>query len=104
MTLDPAVRSRLLAGAGLRIAKVTPLSTGNNAVLHKAEMDDGRIVVVKQARPGAGLDIEGYMLRLLAERSNLPVPAVHLADDDLLVMDYLEARGGLRLDVLDPVL
>lgn len=95
MTLDPAVRGRLLAGAGLRVSKVSPLSTGNNAALSLAETDDGRAVVIKQARPGAGLDIEGYMLRLLAERSDLPVPAVHLAEDALLVMDYLEARGRL---------
>ncbi len=95
MTLTPAVRGRVDQAAGSPAIDIQPLSTGNNAVLYKAGLADGRAMVIKQAGPGGHLDIEGYMLRLLAQRSDLPVPAVYLADDDLLVMDYLEARGRL---------
>ena len=95
MTLNPAVLARLAHATGSSATGIAPLSSGNNAVLYKAALTDGRTMVVKQARPGAGLDVEGYMLRLLAERSDLPVPAVYLADDDLLIMDHVDARGGL---------
>ena len=76
---------RLGDATGSPATTVVPLSSGNNAVLYKAALANGRTMVVKQAAVGAGLDIEGYMLRLLAQRSDLPVPAVYLADDDLLV-------------------
>ena len=95
MTLSPAARARLDEATGSPATSVLPLSTGNNAILYKALLTDGRAMVVKQARAGAGLDIEGYMLNLLAQASDLPVPAVYLADDDLLVMDFVEATGGL---------
>ena len=34
------------------------------------------------------------MLGELARHSTLPVPAVHLSEPDLLVMDFIETDGG----------
>ena len=43
---------------------------------------------------GPSLEIEAYMLSELARLSDLPVPHVHLAAADLLVMDYIDNDGG----------
>ena len=42
----------------------------------------------------ADLNLEAYMLGELARHSSLPVPAVHVAEPDLLAMDFIEADGG----------
>ena len=71
------------------------LSGGCVADVRLASLADGRRVVVKAGEPGSKLDIEGRMLRYLAEHSSLPVPEVFIGDDDLLVMAYIEHGGGL---------
>ena len=42
----------------------------------------------------ADLSFEAYMLGELARLSALPVPAVHVAEPDLLAMDFIETDGG----------
>jgi fructosamine-3-kinase len=42
----------------------------------------------------AALDLEAYMLNELVRLSEFPVPHVHYADADLLVMDFIENDGG----------
>ena len=42
----------------------------------------------------ATLDIEGFMLGELKRLSDLPVPRVHHAEPDLLVMDFIDNDGG----------
>jgi fructosamine-3-kinase len=63
---------------------------------YRAELADGRKLAVKvRAEAGrADLTLEAYMLAELARQSSLPVPAVHLAEPDLLVMDYIDHDGG----------
>ena len=61
------------------------------------ELEDGRRVVAKsmpQAIQGGGLAIEAEMLRHLAGRSDLPVPEVLFAADDLLLLSYIPNSGG----------
>lgn len=89
-------RRRLEALLGSPVARVNPLSGGCIAEVARVELADGRRFVVKDGRPGDGLDLEGWMLATLAERSNLPVPHVHVADDDLLVIDWLDSGGSLN--------
>lgn len=64
------------------------LSGGCVGDVRRAVLEGGTSVVVKT---GHGLEVEGWMLRTLAERSALPVPAVLHADDSLLVIEYIEA-------------
>lgn len=64
------------------------LSGGCVGEVRRAVLEGGGSVVVKT---GGGLEVEGWMLRTLAARSALPVPAVLHADDSLLVMEYIEA-------------
>ncbi|MEQ8602880.1 MAG: fructosamine kinase family protein [Marivibrio sp.] len=54
-----------------------------------------RLAVKQAAAREAQLDLEGWMLRLLAERSALPVPAVHYAAPELLIMDFVETGGPI---------
>ena len=65
----------------------------------QVELADGRKMAVKAsggkpAASGLNLALEGYMLRELARRSDLPVPRVHYADDTLLIMDWIDHDGG----------
>ncbi len=71
------------------------LSGGCVGEVYRLDLSDGRRVVAKIGGPGGGLALEGWMLTYLEEHSNLPVPSVVHASDELLVMDYVESGGGL---------
>jgi fructosamine-3-kinase len=78
--------------------RIVPLSGGCVADARRLDMPDGRVLVAKRAAAAAGatLALEGWMLDYLARHTALPVPAVHVCRDDLLVMDWLP--GGDALD------
>ena len=78
--------------AGAPVARLSPLGGGCIGAVYRAALEDGRALA---AKVGGGLAIEGFMLRYLAENSRLPVPRVLYAGDDLLVMDFIEAAGGI---------
>jgi fructosamine-3-kinase len=90
------VKERLEAGLGARVAALAPMPVGFGLTGFKVELPDGRRLVVKARQASARVDLrlEGYMLGELARRSTLPVPAVHLSEPDLLVMDFIETDGG----------
>lgn len=92
MPLLADARSRIEAALGTRVRGSSVLGGGQIADVRKIELADGRTVVVKR---GANLALEGWMLRYLADRSSAPVPAVFVADDDLLMMEYVENDGTL---------
>lgn len=88
-------RATLAERLGSPVTAARPLSGGCVAEVLAVDLEDGRRLVVKAGRPGDGLDLEGWMLDVLAGRAALPVPRVHLAADDLLVLDRLETGGPL---------
>ena len=92
MTAAPA--AAIEAVLGRRPRSLTPLAGGCIAEVYRAELDDGSVVTAKWATAG-GLEPEGFMLRYLAKHSELPVPGVIHAGDDLLIMDYVETGGSL---------
>ena len=78
------------------VIRIRPLSSGHNARLSIVDVADGRVLVAKEATaPNAKLDIEGRMLRYLAEHSELPVPHVWHNSADLLMMDHLPDDGRM---------
>ncbi len=89
-----ALEDMIAARLGAAVRRLTPLSGGCVGDVFRADLSDGRHVVVKAGQAGSRLDLEGWMLRHLAE-AQLPVPAVRYAADDLLAMDYVETSGGL---------
>lgn len=70
-----------------------PLSGGCIGDVRAYDLSDGRRVAVKTG--GDQFDLEGWMLRYLAEHSALPVPEVLVCAPDLLVMSYLDTSGGI---------
>lgn len=82
---------RIEAATGKRPGRMSALSGGCIAEIYRVELAGDAPVVVKR---GGNLDIEGWMLRYLAERSSLPVPEVILAEPDLLIMSHIETGGS----------
>ncbi|APW99237.1 fructosamine kinase [Halobiforma lacisalsi AJ5] len=64
------------------------LEGGQIGSAYRVDLADGTRVVAKVGR--TPLSVEAFMLRTLARESTLPVPDVYHADDDLLVLEYVE--------------
>ncbi|HEX2447397.1 MAG TPA: fructosamine kinase family protein [Methyloceanibacter sp.] len=92
--LDAELESKL----GSRVVGARPLPVGFGRLGFEIELADGRRLAVKARRGDnderSSLELEAYMLRELARLSDLPVPHVHYADADLLIMDFIENDGG----------
>lgn len=81
---------------GQRILKSQVLNGGCIGEVYRLHLEDGRSIVAKIASGnGATLDIEGYMLRYLAEHSELPVPEVLHSSESLLLMAHIEGNSRL---------
>ena len=89
-----ALEDRIAAAAGARVLALRPLSGGCVGEVFRADLASGARVVVKAGEAESRLDIEGDMLRYLAEAA-FPVPKVIFADAALLLMEYIETSGGL---------
>ncbi len=85
--MTQALAQRLEAVAGAEIRTLAPLRGGDIAAIWRVDLADGRILVAKQGRQ---LKLEAWMLRYLGEKSKVPVPEVHHAEDTLLLMEFLE--------------
>lgn len=91
------LKARIEQALGDRVAQSRGLPVGFGLKGLEVRLADGRHLAVKARSGGTGpsLEIEAYMLRELARLSELPVPHVHYADADLLVMDFIETDGGI---------
>jgi fructosamine-3-kinase len=87
-----ATSRRIEAALGRRPIADRALSGGCVADIRRVDLADGGRVVVKT---GGELTIEAYMLRYLRARSALPVPEVLHAEDDLLILEFVETSGAL---------
>ena len=90
------LKDRLEAALGSPIAETAALPVGFGLTGLTVRLSDGRRLAVKARRGDAGpnLALEGYMLGELDRLSDLPVPHVHVAEHDLLVMDFIDNDGG----------
>ena len=89
------VSTQIEAVVGERPDRLSALSGGCVGDVYHATMPSGRDLVAKVGDAGSGLKLEGSMLEYLAKYSDLPVPEVLSAEDELLVMTLIEAGGGL---------
>ena len=80
---------------GSRPVRFQPMGGGCVADVREVTLENGRTIVAKAGDAGAGLDLEGYMLKYLRDPGGLPVPDVLHADDELLLMSRIETAGGL---------
>ncbi|MFG0274975.1 MAG: fructosamine kinase family protein [Phycisphaerales bacterium] len=95
MALAPTDLERIAAAAGRSATGHAPLSGGCVGEVYRVDLENGRAVVAKVDRDRTGtLPDEGWMLDLLAERTDLPAPRTLLAEPDLLVMTVLPGTTG----------
>ena len=92
------LRAELETKLGSRVVEASSLPVGFGLTGLRIALADGRRLAVKASQAGESggshLELEAYMLGELARLSELPVPQVHYADADLLVMDFIETDGG----------
>jgi fructosamine-3-kinase len=93
---EMTLKERLEIALGSPVVGMSPLPVGFGLTGRKLILADGRCLAVKARDRGshASLEIEAYMLGELERLSELPVPHVHFADPDLLVMDFIETDGA----------
>lgn len=84
------IREAVETAVHTQIRDISPLSGGCVGQVYRVRLADGETLVAKvdeSAEPV--LATEGFMLRYLAEHSDLPVPEVIYDSDRLLLMSYL---------------
>jgi fructosamine-3-kinase len=93
--MDSGLESEIQRHLGIEPLHLSPLSGGCIGEVYRVELADLSQCVCKVGRDGeTGLDIEGFMLRYLAERSELPVPKVLYSSSNLLVMEFIEGDSA----------
>jgi len=90
------VKDRIETALGVGVTVLAPMPVGFGLAGYKVELADGRSLALKlrEGSARADLELEAYMLGELARHSDLPVPAVHIAEPDLLVMDFIDNDAG----------
>ncbi len=87
---------RITTALGWTPTRASPLSGGSIAEVVLLSAAGNARAVLKSGGSGApDLQIEAFMLRYLADNTDLPVPAVIAAAEDFLLLDYLP--GSTRL-------
>ena len=90
------ILARLSRIPGMLPCKMQPLSGGMIAAVYKVTLQDGGDVVVKAGAEDSRLDLEGDMLRHLADVSGLPLPPLLYSAPDLLILGFV--AGSSELD------
>ena len=80
---------------GAAVRRESSLAGGCVADARLVELADGARIVVKLSRGSGDLELEGWMLAYLGTKSDLPVPGVHLARPDILIMDYVDSGDSI---------
>lgn len=97
MAMDTGLSIRIESALGVHPTASRALSGGCIGEVYRVDLDDGRSIVAKVGDgQGVSLDIEGRMLRYLAEHSRLPVPEVLYSSDTLLLMAFVEGDSLLN--------
>ncbi|MCW5771380.1 MAG: fructosamine kinase family protein [Rhodospirillaceae bacterium] len=86
---------RIEQALGRRPSRIAPLGGGCIAPVHRCDFAGGDSIVAKQPSPGRNLDCEAWMLRYLAAKTALPVPAVLAAAPDLLLLAYIDSGDAM---------
>jgi fructosamine-3-kinase len=91
-TIEPALAHRIEAALGRAVRSAQALAGGSTVPVLGVELADGTRVVVKAGR--APLALEAWMIGELRRQSQLPLPQVLHAEDDLLVLEWLPHDPG----------
>lgn len=93
--MTASVEAVLLRITGLKPKRLSRLGGGCVSDVLRADLEDGRSLVVKQGDAESGLATEAFMLDYLRRHSRLPVPQVLHSDDRMLVMHHIAGGGAL---------
>ena len=93
MSQHPSLSEQIAAALNREPPTLRSLHGGMIGEVYRADWPDDSLVVKVDDSAQAKLDIEGMMLRYLAERTPLPVPAVHYASPSLLIMEFVPGRS-----------
>lgn len=85
--------ARIEAALGTDVASLSELDGGMIGRVHRVDLADGRTVVAKTG--DTPLAVEARMLRYLATNSDLPVPEVYHATDDLLCIEFVPGESRI---------
>lgn len=91
--MSTALHDRIRDALQIDMVRSVPLTGGCVGDVRAVDLSDGRTIVVKSG--GHQLALEGWMLQILSERTDLPVPDVLYCVDDLLLMSHIETTGGI---------
>ncbi len=80
---------------GSSVQREKPLGGGCVGEVYKITLSNSKTLVAKVGDDGSGLAIEGMMLGYLTQNSEIPVPDVLYADDNLLLMTWVPSEGTL---------
>lgn len=80
---------------GTSIREKSPLSGGCISDVYKICLTNGETIVAKVGDAESSLTLEGQMLEYLAHQSDLPVPDVIFANDDLLLLTWVPSDGAI---------
>ncbi|WP_245883259.1 fructosamine kinase family protein [Halalkaliarchaeum desulfuricum] len=94
--MDGTTRNRVRSIVDAEIDIVRELEGGMIGVVERVDLADGRTLVAKTGE--TPLSVEGRMLSYLCDRG-LPVPDVHHASDELMLLDYLEGDSRVSPSV-----
>lgn len=91
------LKSAIEKRAGGRIVDIRSYTRGHNSELFIIDMDRDRRLVAKCMRKGftSSLELEGWMLAYLREKTQMPVPTVHFYGEDMILMDFVLDSGVL---------
>jgi fructosamine-3-kinase len=79
---------------GQRPTSLTKLAGGCVGDVCRLDFTDGSQIVAKLGEDGSKLDVEGRMLTYLRDKSELPVPEVLFAADNLLLLEFIEGENA----------
>jgi fructosamine-3-kinase len=88
------VRTAVETAVSTQLQELVPLSGGQIGQVYRVRLAGGTPLVVKfDDGPEPQLNIEGDMLRYLAEHTALPVPGVVHSQPHLLIMEWLPGQS-----------
>ena len=93
--IDGELSQRIEQALGRTPTGAKPLPGGCIGEVVKLAFADAGAPAVAKLAPRGGLEPEGYMLQVLNDRSELPVPSVLYSDDTLLLMTFIDGHGPL---------
>jgi len=91
----PELFNRVEQITGQRPVTEQHLAGGCVGEIRRLDFADGARLVAKLGETGSGLDIEGKMLGRLSDLSDLPLPDVVFASDELLLLEFVEGKPAL---------